>query len=173
MPSPRRHSAGIVHRDLKPQNIVLTDAGIELLDFGLAAFIEPAVTSTDGTRRRVLVGSARYMAPEQVRGDAVDARSDLFSAGVVLQQMLTGARAFDRPTLLATLHAILHEPPAPVDERVPAAARAIVERCLEKEPVRRFQNAEALAAALRSAGDAMRTDKAFVESSGACDSPRS
>jgi len=143
------HRMGIVHRDLKPQNILLTDTGVKLLDFGLALVMEGDAASpgTPSTRREV-VGTARYMAPEQIRGEAIDGRADLFSLGVVLHQMLSGVCAFDRPTLGETLRAILHEPPAPLPASMPPMIADVVHRCLEKDPRDRFQTAEEFTAAL-------------------------
>ena len=149
------HREGIVHRDLKPQNIMMTPSGTKLLDFGLASFTLRHDIPDEGTPKPVtstgiMVGTVSYMAPEQILGHDVDARADLFSFGLVLHEMLSGRRAFDRPSTLATLHAILHDEPAPLPETVAPGLTAIVTNCLEKDPERRFQTAREIALALRS-----------------------
>jgi len=111
------HGKGIVHRDLKPQNIKVTRAGkVKVLDFGLAkrhatisgSLLDETNTQSMGTRAGTLLGTVGYMAPEQVRGEGVDERADFFAFGCVLYEMLTGRRAFERPTAIETLSAILH-----------------------------------------------------------------
>jgi Tol biopolymer transport system component len=146
------HVAGLVHRDLKPDNVFLTRSGVtKILDFGVAKASDgPALGGGLATLTGVLLGTASYLAPEQVRGDAVDGRTDLFALGSMLFEMLTGERAFAREHTVDTLHAILHEAPPDrlVPARVPAEFAAIVMRLLEKDAARRFQSAADLEWAL-------------------------
>ena len=150
------HSKGIVHRDLKPQNIKLAAGNrVKVLDFGLARRQrdggEDDMTVTGGTVSGAVLGTAGYMAPEQVRGETADARADLFAFGCVLYEMLTGQRAFRRATTVETLAAILHEPAPRVSRArrdLPAGVDTLVARCLEKVPDRRFQSARDLAFAI-------------------------
>ncbi len=145
------HREGIVHRDLKPQNIMITPGGVKLLDFGVAAFTASEAHATPAwpVISRV-AGTVQYMAPEQIRGEDADGRTDLFSLGLVLHEMLTGRRAFERSTTLETLHAILNEAAPPLPETVPAELRRIVGQCLEKDRRQRMPTAADLAMALRS-----------------------
>ncbi len=150
------HDRAIVHRDLKPENLFVTrDGRVKILDFGLAKML-PGGTPISGdsltaqaTASGMLLGTAGYMAPEQVRGEPADHRSDLFALGVVMHEMLGGARPFSRDSAVDTLHAILHSDPPELTGAPPALAR-IVSRCLEKEPMRRFQSASDLAFALEA-----------------------
>src|SRR5580658_6830520 len=152
------HALGIVHRDLKPENIMVTRSGqVKILDFGLAK--QAATSSGENTATMALsqpgtvLGTAGYMSPEQVRADAVDARSDIFSFGAVLYEMLTGHRAFQASTSVETMHAVLNLDPPEFDGelgKLPPALSTIVRRCLEKRPEQRFQSAADLAFALRS-----------------------
>jgi serine/threonine protein kinase/WD40 repeat protein len=148
------HEHGILHRDLKPDNIFITkDGRAKILDFGLAKLVLPdmdvtggvtAATRDSGTGAGMLLGTVGYMSPEQVRGGAIDARSDLFSFGVVLYEMVSGQRAFKGATTADTISAILtQEPPelVTVNKDVPPLLDRIVRHCLEKEPAARFQSA--------------------------------
>ena len=157
------HSQGVVHRDVKPENVLLTSDGrVKVLDFGIASLHEPeALVAGPGasevstiTAAGSLLGTIGYMAPEQVRGEAADARSDVFALGCVLYEMLTGQRAFHRTTPAETLAAVLHDeppPPTTLTPDIPAGIDRVVMRCLEKEPGERFQSAADVAFALRAA----------------------
>lgn len=142
------HDKGITHRDLKPANILLTRSGIKLLDFGLANVEvqgEGDQTTTQ-TQAGAILGTPCYMSPEQALGRPVDARSDIFSFGSLLYELLTGRKAFHGPTAVAILMSILHDEPAPL-ECAPAIQR-IVERCLRKVPADRYQSVADLRKAL-------------------------
>lgn len=146
------HAAGLVHRDLKPDNVFLTQSGVtKIIDFGIAKpTAEAGALDGVATLTGVLFGTAGYLAPEQIRGGAVDGRTDLFALGSILFEMLTGRRAFAREHTVDTLHAILHEPapdlPDSADGKPDVAP--IVMRLLEKAPNRRFQSAADLEWAL-------------------------
>lgn len=150
------HGKGIIHRDLKPANILATSGGVvKLLDFGLAK--QSAGTLTEGetqtmavvTRVGTIMGTPAYMSPEQVEGKPADARSDIFSFGAVLYEMLAGRRAFTGGSSAATIGAIVHKNPDPLS--APPALEAIVRRCLSKSPDSRFQTATDLRRALEEA----------------------
>ena len=159
------HAAGIVHRDLKPANIMITEEGrVKVLDFGLAKLTEIgasdefAATQTLAavTEEGTILGTVQYMSPEQAEGGKVDHRSDIFSFGAVLYEMLTGRRAFHGATRISILADILHKEPAPVAEivkGVPRELEKIIARCLRKEPRRRFQVMDDVRLALEDSAD--------------------
>jgi len=136
------HARGLVHRDLKPENVFLTKSGTaKILDFGIAKLAQdPALPRGLATLTGVVLGTAGYLAPEQVKGDPVDARTDLFALGSILFELMTGQRAFVREHTIDTLHAIVHDDPP---DLLPAGAplTAIVKRLLAKAPDARFQSA--------------------------------
>jgi serine/threonine protein kinase/cephalosporin-C deacetylase-like acetyl esterase len=139
------HRKGIVHRDLKPGNIMLTESGAKLLDFGLAKYERPVAsedeTQTVFTGDAQVVGTLPYMPPEQLRGRQVDARGDMFAFGAVLYEMLTGKRAFQRRSNSETLVAVDQEEPSPLHEfirNVPSGLDRIIRRCLRKRPEERY-----------------------------------
>ena len=143
----RAHAAGIIHRDLKPANLMVTDDGrVKILDFGLAKLMERSdaarPSQTLDTEAGVLLGTVSYMSPEQAEGRPIDPRSDIFSFGTVLYEMLTGKCAFPGDTPTAALAAVLMREPQPLREILPALpteVASIVTSCLAKEPDRRFQ----------------------------------
>jgi len=143
------HAKGIIHRDLKPANILVTTSGVKLLDFGLAKLTTPDDSDDTRTIAGTVMGTAAYMSPEQAQGQPADARSDMFSFGAVLYEMLSGRRAFSSSTAVATMAAVLHKEPEPLD--APPALQNIVSRCLRKSPADRFQSVTDLRAALEKA----------------------
>lgn len=148
------HAAGIVHRDLKPSNVFVTPHGVKLLDFGLARSVVDDATATvaDLTVQGQVVGTPAYMAPEQLDGSAVDRRADLFAAGALLFEMVTGRSPFAAASNLASMHAVLYErPPALTGASSVDAVDRIVRRALEKKPANRYQTAADMAADVRAA----------------------
>jgi serine/threonine protein kinase len=156
----KAHRSGVVHRDLKPGNIMLTKTGAKLLDFGLAktaVSAASAITGTAGsspvTEQGMIVGTFQYMSPEQVEGKELDGRSDVFSLGAVLYEMLTGQRAFEGKSQLSVASAILEKEPSPIRTAKPMTPQSldhIVRRCLAKDPDDRWQSARDLALELKS-----------------------
>ena len=138
------HARGVIHRDVKPAN-VLFDAGgaVRLSDFGVARLLD-----ADSTTSATMHGTVAYLAPEQVRGEAIDHRADLWALGVTLYEMIAGRRPFDGPSYAAVLHAIVAIPPPPLGNDIPASVKAVVAALLEKEPAARTPSAASLLASL-------------------------
>ncbi len=145
------HEAGIVHRDLKPGNVIVGDDGrLRLVDFGLAKLTDAAPESDETltyaadsgprTEEGTILGTASYMSPEQAAGREVDARSDIFSFGSLLYEMVTGQRAFRAESSVSTMAAILHQEPEPLPQEMPHDLRKLITRCLRKDVARRFQH---------------------------------
>ena len=144
------HRRSIVHRDLKPSNVFMSAHGVKLLDFGLARPFSLTVDDTALTVPGVLLGTPRYMAPEQARGEDVDARTDLFAVGSLLFEMLSGRPAFNGAAPIDALHSVLHEqPPALVGSMAVVDADRVIQRALMKSPKERYQSAEEMARDLR------------------------
>ncbi|MGD0109042.1 MAG: protein kinase, partial [Rhodopila sp.] len=180
------HDKGIVHRDLKPENIFLTREGrVKILDFGLAKLAPDArgakghsdglTLTSSPTEAGMVMGTAGYMAPEQVRGAAIDSRTDIFAFGAVLYEMISGQRAFRRDTAAETMTAILKEDPpelGEMDHPVSPGMERIVRRCLEKQPEQRFQSAKDLAFALEALSGTTSRTAANVAIAGSAGKPR-
>ena len=162
----RAHRAGIVHRDLKPGNIMLTKSGAKLLDFGLAKRAEPVVstgalsllptTPPNLTAQGAILGTFQYMAPEQLEGAEVDARTDIFAFGTVVYEMVTGRKAFEGKSQVGLIGAILEREPTPastLQPSCPAALDRVLQRCLAKDPDERWQSAGDLSAQLKWIGE--------------------
>src|SRR4051812_3933588 len=168
------HDKGIVHRDLKPENLFITSDGrAKILDFGLAKFTHPEANVSDdaptmqvATEAGTVMGTAGYMSPEQVRGKPTDARSDIFSFGAILYEMLSGKRAFHGDSAADTMSAILKEEPADLSEttrNVSPALERIVRHCLEKSPAERFQSARDVAFNLEALTDVSISSRAGIQ----------
>ena len=159
----KAHRNGITHRDLKPANIMLTKSGVKLLDFGLAKAATPltevtstATAATSLTQQGTILGTYPYMSPEQVEGKELDARSDMFSLGAVLYEMVTGRRAFAGNSALTIASAIVEKEPASIATIVPstpAAVEHVIRRCLAKDPEERWQAASDIARELEWLAD--------------------
>ncbi len=160
------HAAGIVHRDLKPENVMVTrDGRVKILDFGLARQMAPPtpgsgapaletvlhtqISSENLTSPGMVLGTAAYMSPEQARGQETDYRSDQFSFGLIVYEMVTGQAAFSRPSAVETMAAIVRDEAPPLEPKVPAPLRWVIERCLEKDPNQRFDSTRDLYQQLR------------------------
>jgi serine/threonine protein kinase/Tol biopolymer transport system component len=156
------HEARILHRDIKPANILVMKSGYaKLADFGLAKLAEDSPGPTDEaktltgtvtghTRPGMVVGTVSYMSPEQAQGKPIDARSDIFSFGVVLYELLASRRLFDGRNDLETLRKVINEVPPPLGEQIPAALRALVEKALKKDPEERYQSMREMVVDLRA-----------------------
>jgi serine/threonine protein kinase len=175
----KAHRNGVVHRDLKPANIMLTSSGAKLLDFGLAKEAAPpagvhtvtaASPSSPVTQQGTIIGTFQYMSPEQVEGKDVDGRSDIFSLGAVLYEMVTGNRAFQGKTQLSVASAILEREPEPISVIKPLTSRALeraVQHCLAKDPEDRWQTGRDLASELKWIGESSSQSAAPVSTAAA------
>ena len=171
----KAHGAGIIHRDLKPANIIVTgDGRVKVVDFGLAKLTEVVEGDESGeaaaegptaigqTRQGTILGTAAYMSPEQAEGKRIDSRSDIFSFGVILYEMVTGRRPFSGDSIIAVMSAVLHQEPVPLDRvsrRAPPELTRIVSRCLRKSAERRFHHMVDLKVALMELRDDLAAGK--------------
>jgi serine/threonine protein kinase len=130
------HGKGILHRDLKPANILVTVSGVKLLDFGLAKLMADSDSDVTKTAEGAILGTAAYMSPEQAQGKSLDERSDVFSFGAVIYELLSDVRAFGGGSMLDTLNSVVRDDPAPLQ----SPASDIVKRCLAKQPAQHFQS---------------------------------
>ena len=158
------HRKGVVHRDLKPANILVTSTGVKLLDFGLAQVAQTFSSDDDGltyeqglTLSGTILGTAGYMSPEQAEARSVDTRSDIFSFGVVLYEMLSGRRAFTGGSMVAVMAAVLRLEPEPLD--APDNLRKVVARCLNKSPDGRYQSVAEIRDALHASAASKACDQ--------------
>ena len=168
----RAHGAGVIHRDLKPSNIMITpDRRAKVLDFGIAKLVDrhdpdvPTELAGAFTTPGVLLGTAAYMSPEQARGRPVDLRTDQFSLGIVIYEMLTGRHPFERPSMVQTLSALIDSEPEPIHvlaPRTPEALALVVGRCLAKDPIDRFESTGDLARAFRDVSDHLRSGRVLA-----------
>jgi serine/threonine protein kinase/WD40 repeat protein len=176
------HAAGIIHRDLKPGNIMVSDSSlVKVLDFGLAKLTEKSGIGQDAatetlaappTEEGKILGTIAYLSPEQAQGLKLDARSDIFSFGAVLYEMLTGRRAFLGETKISTIAAILNREPEPLAEATPRELERIVHRCLRKDPARRFQTMADLKVTLEELKDESDSGRLTVPSAPIADKRR-
>jgi serine/threonine protein kinase len=168
------HQAGIIHRDIKSENVMIrADGLVKVLDFGLAKLTRVGASDPEGatqipsdTQPGVLMGTVAYMSPEQARGETVDARTDIWSLGAVLYEMVAGRPPFARESIVDTLHAIIHEEPAPLwGSPAIAALDGVIHRALSKKPADRYANADDFGRAIRAVGaqiDTSESPKAHV-----------
>ena len=169
----KAHQAGIVHRDLKPENTIISDDGyIKILDFGLAKLLprsdvgEEVSTLARETTPGAILGTVGYMSPEQAKGESADFRSDQFAFGVILHEMMTGDRPFDRPTAAETLAAIIREEPSPMSKlttEVPDRLVMIANRCLLKEAGECYDSTRDLVLELKGVRDEPRLKTSTIE----------
>ena len=166
------HDEGVMHRDIKPSNLrVLADGTVKIMDFGIAKL---AQASTGLTQTGMTLGTAAYLSPEQIRGEQVDVRTDIFSFGVSAYELLTYERPFDGEQISAVLYRLLHDAPRPIPELWPAAPAplvGLVDRCLAKDPRQRYANGRELLAALEAVQSSSRELSAVYARSSAAPTP--